>query len=132
MVLSAKGGVVTISHSLSRSPGEEHAGVTMIVGGVTGFGKIPERKTDDVRLSRDEFEPAGGQGAWHHHVHAFPRYDGDELDASWPYPQFVRPGQREPCAERLRRCFATESNPLFGRDFANGDFYMHIACRSHH
>jgi hypothetical protein len=55
MVLSTKGGVVTISHSLTRSPGEEQAGGTMIVGGATGFGKIPEKKTDDVRLTRDEF-----------------------------------------------------------------------------
>ena len=29
--------------------------------------------------TRQHNEPAGYQDAWHHHVHVFPRYDGDQL-----------------------------------------------------
>ena len=60
--------------------------------------------------TRQHNEPAGDQGAWHYHVHVFPRYGGDELYASRPYPQFVTAGQRWPYAERLRRYFATEGS----------------------
>jgi histidine triad (HIT) family protein len=52
--------------------------------------------------TRQHNEPAGNQDAWHYHVHVFPRYQGDELYASRPYPQFVTREQRQPYAERLR------------------------------
>jgi hypothetical protein len=55
MILASKGGFVTVDHSLARSQGEERAVGTMIVSGATGFGKIPEKRTDDMRLSRAEF-----------------------------------------------------------------------------
>ncbi|SNT41086.1 HIT family protein [Rhodococcoides kyotonense] len=29
--------------------------------------------------TRQHNEPAGGQDVWHHHVHVFPRYHGDDL-----------------------------------------------------
>jgi histidine triad (HIT) family protein len=56
--------------------------------------------------TRQHNEPAGNQDAWHYHVHVFPRYPGDQLYASRPYPQFVTPEQRRPYAERLRGYFA--------------------------
>jgi histidine triad (HIT) family protein len=43
-------------------------------------------------------------------VHVFPRYNGDELYTSSPYPEFVTAEQRCPYAERLRRYFATEGS----------------------
>jgi histidine triad (HIT) family protein len=58
--------------------------------------------------TRQHNEPAGGQTVWHYHVHVFPRYDGDQLNASRPYPEFVTAEQRLPYAERLRDYFATE------------------------
>jgi histidine triad (HIT) family protein len=58
--------------------------------------------------TRQHNEPAGNQDAWHYHVHVFPRYAGDELYASKPYPEFVTAEQRQPYAERLRRYFATK------------------------
>lgn len=58
--------------------------------------------------TRQHNEPAGGQNAWHYHVHVFPRYAGDELYTSRPYPEFVTPEQRLPYAELLRHYFAAE------------------------
>jgi histidine triad (HIT) family protein len=42
---------------------------------------------------------------WHYHVHVFPRYGGDELYASSPYPEFVAAERRWPYADRLRGYF---------------------------
>jgi histidine triad (HIT) family protein len=58
--------------------------------------------------TRQHNEPAGNQDAWHYHVHVFPRYAGDQLYASRPYPEFVTADQRRPYAERLRSYFAAE------------------------
>lgn len=61
---------------------------------------------------RQHNEPAGNQDAWHYHVHVFPRYPGDALYGSRPYPEFVSSEARRPYAERLRQFFAgTESDP---------------------
>jgi histidine triad (HIT) family protein len=54
---------------------------------------------------RQHNEPAGNQDVWHHHVHVFPRYAGDDLYASQPYPEFVSAAQRRPYAQRLRGYF---------------------------
>jgi histidine triad (HIT) family protein len=59
--------------------------------------------------TRQHNEPAGNQDAWHYHVHVFPRYTGDQLYASEPYPEFVRAEQRKPYADRLRRYFDASS-----------------------
>jgi histidine triad (HIT) family protein len=48
--------------------------------------------------TRQHNEPAGNQDAWHYHVHVFPRYDGDQLYTSRPYPEFVTAEQRQPFA----------------------------------
>ncbi|GIF00776.1 hypothetical protein Ari01nite_82400 [Paractinoplanes rishiriensis] len=55
---------------------------------------------------RQHNEPAGNQDAWHHHVHVFPRYAGDNLYGSRPYPEFVSEAERLPYAERLRAYFS--------------------------
>jgi histidine triad (HIT) family protein len=51
---------------------------------------------------RQHNEPAGSQTVWHYHVHVFPRYNGDDLYASRPYPEFVPADQRRPYADKLR------------------------------
>ena len=60
--------------------------------------------------TRQHNEPSGGQDAWHYHVHVFPRYRGDALYTSSPYPDFVTPEQRLPYAERLRTYFNTRGD----------------------
>jgi histidine triad (HIT) family protein len=52
--------------------------------------------------TRQHNEPAGNQDAWHHHVHVFPRYAGDGLYGSEPYPEFVSAERRRPYADKLR------------------------------
>jgi histidine triad (HIT) family protein len=59
--------------------------------------------------TRQHNEPAGGQDAWHYHVHVFPRYSGDQLYASAPYPEFVTAAQRQPYADRLRNYFESST-----------------------
>jgi histidine triad (HIT) family protein len=59
--------------------------------------------------TRQHNEPAGGQDAWHYHVHVFPRYAGDQLYASAPYPEFVTAEQRQPYADRLRDYFESST-----------------------
>lgn len=51
---------------------------------------------------RQHNEPNGGQDVWHHHVHVFPRYCGDDLYTSLPLPGFATYGQRQVHAEKLR------------------------------
>lgn len=72
----------------------------------------------DGTSTRQHNEPAGSQDVWHHHVHVFPRYVGDELYGTRPLPGFVSPEERLPYAERLRHHLATvderrawDSNP---------------------
>jgi histidine triad (HIT) family protein len=54
---------------------------------------------------RQHNEPAGNQDVWHYHVHVFPRYAGDELYGSRPYPHFIEAERRRPYAQRLRAHF---------------------------
>jgi histidine triad (HIT) family protein len=51
---------------------------------------------------RQHNEPDGNQEVWHHHVHVYPRYHGDDLYRTRPYPQYVTAERRLPYAERLR------------------------------
>jgi histidine triad (HIT) family protein len=50
--------------------------------------------------TRQHNEPAGSQEVWHYHLHAFPRYEGDDLYGS-PCRE-TTPEERRPYAERLR------------------------------
>jgi histidine triad (HIT) family protein len=52
--------------------------------------------------TRQHNEPAGGQDAWHYHVHVFPRYDGDNLYGSKPLPGFATGEQRWVYADKIR------------------------------
>jgi histidine triad (HIT) family protein len=54
---------------------------------------------------RQHNEPSGGQDVWHYHVHVFPRYAGDDLYTSDPYPGFMTAEQRRPYADKLREHF---------------------------
>jgi histidine triad (HIT) family protein len=57
--------------------------------------------------TRQHNEPAGYQDVWHHHVHVFPRYQGDNLYGSRPNPVYVDSSARLPYADKLREYFAT-------------------------
>lgn len=56
----------------------------------------------DGTSTRQHNEPEGGQDVWHYHVHVFPRYKGDDLYSSKPYPEFVAARDRRPFANKLR------------------------------
>ncbi len=56
----------------------------------------------DGTSTRQHNEPGGNQDAWHYHMHVFPRYNGDNLYGTAPYPQFVPAEQRWPYADKLR------------------------------
>ncbi|GIJ43649.1 hypothetical protein Val02_05350 [Virgisporangium aliadipatigenens] len=61
---------------------------------------------------RQHNEPAGNQDVWHHHVHVFPRYAGDDLYGSRPRPELVSAERRRPYAER--RAYFTSDAFLSG------------------
>ena len=75
--------------------------------------------------TRQHNEPAGDQEVWHHHVHVFPRWDGDDLYGStngWADHEQLRqragqPGRRGPAPRpwRLRlvrrSCTCTDRRP---------------------
>jgi len=48
-------------------------------------------------------EPAGGQHAFHYHLHIFPRYDHDELHLNMHDKQLADPTKRSEYAEKLRK-----------------------------
>lgn len=47
-------------------------------------------------------EPAGGQHAFHYHLHIFPRYDHDDLHLNMHDKQLADPAKRFEYAEQLR------------------------------
>lgn len=47
-------------------------------------------------------EPASCQHVWHHHVHVFPRYEGDDFYRATPEYRVASIEQRLPYAEKLR------------------------------
>lgn len=57
--------------------------------------------------TRQHNEPAGTQHVWHHHVHVFPRYAGDDFYRDFyratPQYRFAPLEERLPYADRLRR-----------------------------
>ncbi len=59
--------------------------------------------------TRQHNEPAGYQDAWHHHVHVFPRYPGDNLYNTRHLPTPATRTQREPYAHKLRTHFERTS-----------------------
>ncbi len=51
---------------------------------------------------RQHNEPAGSQDVWHYHVHIFPRYVNDGLDATTCTKRLTATPERLPFAARLR------------------------------
>jgi histidine triad (HIT) family protein len=47
-------------------------------------------------------EPAGGQHAFHYHLHIFPRYEGDDLHKHMDNKQLADPAHRLTFATKLR------------------------------
>lgn len=47
-------------------------------------------------------EPAGGQHAFHYHLHIFPRYEGDELHKYMGDKQLADPAKRKEYADKIR------------------------------
>lgn len=47
-------------------------------------------------------EPAGGQHAFHYHLHIFPRYEGDDLHKYMDAKQLADPSERLTFATKLR------------------------------
>lgn len=47
-------------------------------------------------------EPAGGQHAFHYHMHVVPRFEGDDFDVNMPLGQRSAPEDRVPYAQALR------------------------------
>ena len=58
-------------------------------------------KCDGVMV-RQNNEPASSQHAFHYHMHLFPRYTDDELDANMGVSRRTTPEERLPYATRLR------------------------------
>ena len=57
--------------------------------------------SDGITLLQNN-EPAGGQHAFHYHLHIFPRYDGDHLHANMGDKQLTDPAARAAFATKLR------------------------------
>ena len=47
-------------------------------------------------------EPAGGQHAFHYHLHVFPRHEGDGLHENMSHKQLADPAKRKEYADKLR------------------------------
>lgn len=58
-------------------------------------------KCDGITLLQNN-EPAGGQHAFHYHLHIFPRYDGDHLHTNMGDKQLADPAARLSFATKLR------------------------------
>ena len=52
---------------------------------------------------RQHNEPAGGQEAFHYHLHVMPRWKDDDLYISHKQSRFVSHGERKPYVEKLRK-----------------------------
>ncbi len=65
-----------------------------------------EYKCDGTTLLQNN-EPAGGQHAFHCHLHIFPRYNGDELHKYMDDKQLAAPADRAAYTARLRKHFDT-------------------------
>lgn len=60
----------------------------------------------DGTSTRQHNEPAGNQDVWHHHVHVFPRYDGDELYLRHAEATYVHADVRAVYGLMLRKSLA--------------------------
>jgi len=57
---------------------------------------------DGITLLQNN-EPAGGQHAFHYHLHIFPRYEGDDLHLHMGNKQLADPAKRLDYTTRLHK-----------------------------
>lgn len=57
---------------------------------------------DGITLQQNN-EPAGGQHAFHYHLHLFPRYEGDDIYAHLKNKRETTVEERLPYAEKMRQ-----------------------------
>ena len=62
------------------------------------------RNADGITVTQHN-EPAGGQHAFHYHMHVFPRFKGDTFETELWRAQRNPPEERRPFAEHLRAEF---------------------------
>ncbi|GAB3948032.1 hypothetical protein GCM10029976_078380 [Kribbella albertanoniae] len=74
-----------------------------------------------MRGSPSASTTAGYQDAWHHHVHVFPRYPGDNLYNTRPLPTPATRPERAPYAQKLRAYF--ERLDTFGSQVSSGPWH---------
>lgn len=55
-------------------------------------------------------EPAGGQHAFHYHVHIYPRYPEDDIYTHMNNKRLTTPTERLPFAEQVRSALAQEAH----------------------
>lgn len=60
------------------------------------------RKCDGITFLQNN-EPAGNQHAFHYHLHIFPRFEGDELNANMSKSYRPTAEERKPYAEELKK-----------------------------
>ncbi|WP_328991946.1 HIT domain-containing protein [Kribbella sp. NBC_01245] len=64
--------------------------------------------------TRQHNEPAGYQDTWHHHVHVFPRYPGDNLYGTRHLEEEASADERAPYVAKLKGYLARETQAEFG------------------
>lgn len=62
------------------------------------------RNADGITITQHN-EPAGGQHAFHYHMHVFPRFEGDEFNTELWKATRSTPEERKPFADALRDYF---------------------------
>jgi len=67
------------------------------------------RNADGITVTQHN-EPAGGQHAFHYHMHVFPRFEGDAFETKLWRAQRNAPEERRPFAEQLRTFFSKRRN----------------------
>lgn len=62
------------------------------------------RNADGITITQHN-EPAGGQHAFHYHMHVFPRFEGDNFETELWNAARSTPEERKPYADALREYF---------------------------
>ncbi|MER5390020.1 RtcB family protein [Saccharopolyspora sp. NPDC002686] len=112
VLVTRKGAIRAGSGDLGIIPGSMGTGSFIVrgLGNARSFesashGAGRRMSRTKVEADRQHNEPAGDQDVWHHHVHVFPRYPGDDLYGSEPCRQFASPQWRRYYAALLARHF---------------------------
>lgn len=62
------------------------------------------RNCDGITILQNN-EPAGGQHAFHYHMHIFPRFKNDNLEQHLPHARLSKPEERRPYFNPLKTYF---------------------------